>query len=357
MLEFRNIKKTFFNGTVKYEAVKDLNLTIQEGEFFSLLGPSGCGKTTLLRMIAGLEFPSSGEIFFKGQRIDSWPAQKRPFHMVFQKYALFPHLSVAENIAFGLKLQKLSRDEIQSRVTDVLKLVHMQGFEARSPETLSGGQAQRIAIARALVNRPQILLLDEPLSALDQKLREHMQTELKDLQRQLGLTFIYVTHDQEEALALSDRVAVMNEGKIEQVNSPQQLYREPQSLFAAHFIGPMTSFKVQWQGKEGPFSVVRFKDQNLKCRAVESLKHNSLKLMIRPENLRLSLEANSPKLSSNRISGVISQTVFRGSQNEIAVALASGEHVRVLTASHCKITVGETVSLEFDPQDAFLFEG
>lgn len=232
MLELLNIGKSFSSQT----ALKGINLSIGEGEFFSLLGPSGCGKTTLLRIIAGLENATQGQILLDGQRVDHLPAQKRPFNMVFQRYALFPHLTVGENIAYGLKLKSISKDQIEAKVAEVLALVDMAEFRDRKPETLSGGQSQRVAVARALVNEPRVLLLDEPLSALDQKMREHMQKELRALQRKLGLTFVCVTHDQEEALALSDRIGIMNHGVLEQVSSPREIYENPETIFASQFI-------------------------------------------------------------------------------------------------------------------------
>lgn len=232
MLELLNIGKTFSSQT----ALKGINLSIGEGEFFSLLGPSGCGKTTLLRIISGLETATSGQILLNGKRIDELPAQKRPFNMVFQRYALFPHLTVGENIAFGLKIKSFTKDQIEAKVAEVLALVDMAEFRERKPETLSGGQSQRIAVARALVNEPQVLLLDEPLSALDYKMREHMQKELRALQQKLGLTFICVTHDQEEAFALSDRIGIMNHGVLEQVSSPREIFEKPDSIFSAQFV-------------------------------------------------------------------------------------------------------------------------
>lgn len=233
MLELLNIGKSFSSQT----ALKGIDLQIQEGEFFSLLGPSGCGKTTLLRILAGLEDATQGQILLDGQRVDLLPAMKRPFNMVFQRYALFPHLTVEENVAYGLKLKKVPAQEIRSRVARVLKLVDMASFGSRRPETLSGGQAQRVAIARALVNEPRVLLLDEPLSALDQKLREHMRRELRDLQRHLKLTFVYVTHDQEEAFAMSDRIGVMDHGDLKFVGTSQELFSVPQNHFVSEFIG------------------------------------------------------------------------------------------------------------------------
>ncbi|WP_413291395.1 ABC transporter ATP-binding protein [Bdellovibrio sp. HCB337] len=221
-------------------ALKGVSLRIAEGEFFSLLGPSGCGKTTLLRILAGLEDATQGQILLDGKRVDTIPAMRRPFNMVFQRYALFPHMTVEQNIAYGLKLKKVAVDEIHARVTKVLGLVDMASFAKRRPETLSGGQAQRVAIARALVNEPRVLLLDEPLSALDQKLREHMRKELRDLQKQLKLTFVYVTHDQEEAFALSDRIGIMDRGDLKFVGTPHEVFSSSGNSFVAEFIGTQT---------------------------------------------------------------------------------------------------------------------
>ncbi|MDG0817600.1 ABC transporter ATP-binding protein [Bdellovibrio svalbardensis] len=259
MLELLNIGKSFSSQT----ALKAVNLSIGEGEFFSLLGPSGCGKTTLLRIIAGLESATEGRIVLNGERVDQLSAAQRPFNMVFQKYALFPHLTVEENIAYGLKLKKLSKNEIEGRIAEVLALVEMSEFRDRRPETLSGGQAQRIAIARALVNRPKVLLLDEPLSALDQKLREHMQKELRALQQKLGLTFIYVTHDQEEALALSDRIGIMNKGELVQVNSPREIYENPETIFASQFLGTTSLLQGELVEISQDLATVRLSDGSL----------------------------------------------------------------------------------------------
>lgn len=259
MLELLNIGKSFSSQT----ALKGINLSIGEGEFFSLLGPSGCGKTTLLRIIAGLESASSGQILLNGKRVDHLPAQKRPFNMVFQKYALFPHLTVAQNIAYGLKLKSFSQDQIEAKVMEVLALVDMSEFKDRKPETLSGGQSQRVAVARALVNEPQVLLLDEPLSALDQRMREHMQKELRALQRKLGLTFICVTHDQEEALALSDRIGIMNHGVLEQVSSPREIFESPGTIFSSQFIEATSCLRGELVEISQDLATIRLGDGSL----------------------------------------------------------------------------------------------
>ncbi len=233
IIEIKNVSKSFSGKDV----LKDINLYINQGEFLTLLGPSGCGKTTLLRMIAGFLKPDEGSILLDGKDLEGTSPYERPLNTVFQRYALFPHLDVYDNIAFGLKLKKVPQEEIDKRVRRVLKLVAMSDYEDRDVETLSGGQQQRIAIARAIVNQPKVLLLDEPLAALDLKMRKDMQIELKEMHKQLGITFIYVTHDQEEALTLSDTVVVMNEGRIQQIGTPTDIYNEPVNSFVADFIG------------------------------------------------------------------------------------------------------------------------
>src|SRR3954470_12367940 len=229
----------------KHEAVRDVSLSIREGEFFSLLGPSGCGKTTTLRMIAGFEVPDTGRIYLQGEDVTSLFSNRRPLNMVFQQYALFPHMSIYDNVAFGLKVKGVPRAEHKPRIDEILTVVALVGYERRKPRELSGGQQQRVALARALVNRPAALLLDEPLGALDVKLRRHMQRELKRIQVELGTTFVYVTHDQEEALAMSDRIAVMNEGRIEQVGPPREIYERPASPFVADFVGSLNTIEVR----------------------------------------------------------------------------------------------------------------
>lgn len=232
IIELKNIVKTYDNG---FTAVDGFNLEVKRGEFVTFLGPSGCGKTTTLRMIAGFEIPTSGEILLNGQDISKLPPNKRPINTVFQRYALFPHLNIFDNIAFGLKLKKLPKAEIVKKVKKVLEMVDLEGFEDRKVATLSGGQQQRIAIARALVNEPEILLLDEPLGALDLKMRKEMQIELKGMHDRLGITFIYVTHDQEEALTMSDKIVVMSEGEIQQIGTPEDIYNEPKECICCGF--------------------------------------------------------------------------------------------------------------------------
>ncbi len=246
IIRLNNVKKSY-DG--KSNVIEDLSLDINEGEFVTLLGPSGCGKTTILRMIGGFDKPTTGEVLLDGSDISALPPNERPVNTVFQKYALFPHLNVYDNIAFGLKLKKMPREEIDRKVREVLELVDLEGFEKRSVGTLSGGQQQRIAIARAVVNEPRVLLLDEPLSALDYKMRKEMQLELKNMHKRLGITFIFVTHDQEEALTMSDKVVVMADGKIQQVGTPEEIYNEPANVFVADFIGESNIFNGVMTGK------------------------------------------------------------------------------------------------------------
>ena len=361
MLEIRSIRKSFGSQT----ALEGIDLTIQEGEFFSLLGPSGCGKSTLLRILAGLDNATSGEIHWKGRRIDGLPARLRPFNMVFQKYALFPHLDVFENVAFGLRIKKeLTPTEIKARVDESLALVNLSGYEERRPETLSGGQAQRVALARALAGRPSVVLLDEPLGALDQKLREHMQSELKLLQRRLGLTFIFVTHDQEEAMILSDRIAVMNDGRVEQVSAPRELFETPRSLFSARFIGGRNELGGAVRQKssvESHYTMDAACGLELTgvslCPELEKRGAGSSRAFIRPERLRVLPRWTTATPGFNTIEGRVLQVLFRGIRTEVMIALDDGSNVRCLGESELasELGLGERVTLEFAPDETHLF--
>lgn len=351
MLEIVKVKKNFVNHA---DSVLDgVSVQIKAGEFFSLLGPSGCGKTTLLRLIAGLEKPDSGQIILDGKDITHESPQERPFHMVFQKHALFPHLSVFENVAFGLRLQKIKSSDIQEKVQRALSLVHLGGFEQRLPGTLSGGQGQRVALARALVNEPRVLLLDEPLSALDQKLKESMQTELRLLQKKLGITFICVTHDQQEAFALSDRVAVMNKGRFEQLSEPKDLYRQPASLFTAQFVGSMVGLSVEIEG-EG----FQFQGRKLTPGRQIGDRRGRARAMVRPENLRILINGDSEE---NSITGRLVQLTFRGLFVEAHVDLG-GENIIQMVATPAMIDSlnvreGQKLNLGFKACDTSLFWG
>ena len=248
IIEFRNVVKQFGETVL---AVNDVSLQINEGEFFALLGPSGCGKTTLLRMLAGFETPTAGELLIDGEDLSGVPPNKRPVNMVFQSYAVFPHMSVFDNVAYGLKVSGVAKSEIRTRVLEALELVQLGGYDKRNPDQLSGGQRQRVALARALVKRPRVLLLDEPLSALDAKLREAMQLELVKLQHTVGITFVIVTHDQHEALSMADRIAVMSDGRVRQLAPPNDLYEYPNCRFVADFIGKMNLFEARVENSDG----------------------------------------------------------------------------------------------------------
>ena len=333
IIELKNITKRFDDdGSI---AVKDFNLTVRRGEFVTFLGPSGCGKTTTLRMIAGFDMPTEGSILLDGSDITALPPNKRPINTVFQRYALFPHMNIFENIAFGLKLKKLPREEIVNKVKHVLDLVDLEGFEERSVATLSGGQQQRIAIARALVNEPKILLLDEPLGALDLKMRKEMQIELKAMHQQLGITFIYVTHDQEEALTTSDKIVVMSEGKIQQIGTPEDIYNEPKNAYVADFIGESNIFKGIMTG-------------SLKCRfcggefiCMDDVDEGTLvDVVVRPEDVILT----APE--EGTVTGTVTAVTFKGMHYEITVE--SGKYEMVIVSTRAQ-KVGDTVGMCLEP--------
>lgn len=308
------------------EILKDLDLDVYNGEFLTLLGPSGCGKTTLLRIIAGLESPDSGDIFIDDERVNDLAPELRQVNMIFQQYALFPHMNVFNNVAFGLRCKKRPESEIRDKVQEALKIVRLQNMETRKPNQLSGGQSQRVAIARAIVNEPLVLLLDEPFSALDYHLRRSMQLELKQLQRKLGLTFIFVTHDQKEALSLSDRVVVMNEGRIAQVGTPTDLYENPKNRFVAGFIGEANIFKVNASPINDALLQVKLEGQNLEVRnRLKLTKPSSVYLMIRPEDIDVwGKEDLSEAEKAKALPGVVEQVIYNGSTVDLIVTLASG---------------------------------
>lgn len=287
IIRLTDVDKSFDDERV----VKKLNLDVEEGEFLTMLGPSGCGKTTTLRMIAGFEVPTSGQIFLEGEDVDDKKPNERNVNTVFQNYALFPHMNVFDNIAFGLVEKKVKKDEIRSRVEEMIKLVQLDGMEKRMPAQMSGGQKQRVAIARALVNRPKVLLLDEPLGALDLKLRKQMQGELKALQRRLGITFIYVTHDQEEALTMSDRIAVMNRGRLEQVGTPEEVYNHPETKFVADFIGESNIIEGYIENMTDDSIEVTMESGKAVIHETGYRMEEMVYLCIRPENLKISTEA------------------------------------------------------------------
>jgi spermidine/putrescine transport system ATP-binding protein len=306
-----------------FMAVAGLNLEMPQGEFFSLLGPSGCGKTTTLRMIAGFEKPSEGQILLDGVDMAQTPPHKRNVNTVFQSYALFPHLSVEENVAFGLRYKNATKAETKDRVGNALELVALTGFEKRRPNQLSGGQQQRVALARALILNPAVLLLDEPLGALDAKLRKRLQIELKALQEEVGITFIYVTHDQEEALTMSDRIAVMSQGRVEQVGPPKEIYEEPATAYVADFLGVSNLMDASADGMgEQNRCRVRLGEAVLAAGAGEPDARGPVKMTIRPERVRLEPQGTT---GENRVPGMVERVVYVGSVMQVIVHLASGQ--------------------------------
>ena len=303
-------------------AVAGINLDMPPGEFFSLLGPSGCGKTTTLRLIAGFERPDEGQILLDGVDMAETPPHKRNVNTVFQNYALFPHLLVADNVGFGLRYKEVSKQEARKRVSDTLDLVRLQGLERRRPSQLSGGQQQRVALARALVLNPSVLLLDEPLGALDAKLRKALQIELKALQEEVGITFIYVTHDQEEALTMSDRLAVMSDGRIEQVGTPSEIYEEPSTAYVADFLGVSNLMAAHAEGTDGDGRCkIQLGDFELVAARGDTDARGDVRVVIRPERVRLEESGAS---GENHIPGMVERVVYVGSTMQVIVHLASG---------------------------------
>lgn len=344
LLQLTGIKKIYDQT----EVLTDINLDIKHGEFLTLLGPSGCGKTTLLRLIAGFEQPNAGAIYLDGAQMAGLSADKRPVNTVFQQYALFPHMTVAQNVAYGLKLKKVPKDEIQTRVRDMLAMVQLEHLANRKPQDLSGGQQQRVAIARAVINRPKLLLLDEPLSALDHKLRLQMQSELKRLQRELGITFVFVTHDQEEALSMSDRIAVMKDGRFQQIGTPIEIYETPANLFTAKFIGETNLFKAEVKGvypdqpdRDGKVTNGRIEVEVCEAQAQEgptTLRNLRLpdfangvqvgdivNLLLRPEDLRV----YDPKdINHTGLLGRVIESNYKGSTLDSIIELTNGHVIK-----------------------------
>ena len=332
IIELKNITKSFDGEPV----LKGINLDIYDNEFLTLLGPSGCGKTTLLRLIGGFETPDEGEVVFLGQVINDVPPHQRNVNTVFQKYALFPHLNVFENVAFPLREKKVPKDEIEKRVTEMLSLVALSGFERRNITSLSGGQQQRVAIARALIGQPQVLLLDEPLGALDLKLRKDMQVELKKIQKQTGITFIFVTHDQEEALSMSDTVVVMSEGKIHQIGTPIDIYNEPVNAFVADFIGEsniLDGFMLE------DFRVT-FSGQTFDCLDKGFGYNEAVDVVVRPEDVDIG------PLEEGQVAGVVTSVTFMGVHYEIIVDVG-GFKWMIQTTDF--VDVGEHIGIKLDP--------
>ena len=339
IIELKGITKSYGKDTI----LDNLSLNIKKNEFLTLLGPSGCGKTTTLKIIAGFETADSGQVVFENNIINDIPPYERQLNTVFQKYALFPHMNVYENIAFGLKLKKMPKDVIDQKVKEMLKLVALEGYENRDIEALSGGQQQRVAIARALVNEPKVLLLDEPLGALDMKLRKGMQIELKRIQQKLGITFIFVTHDQEEALTMSDTIVVMNKGEIQQMGSPEDIYNEPANSFVAKFIGEsnivdgimLDDFKVEFAGR-----IFNCVDKGFE-------KNEAIEVVIRPEDFEM------VKYENGMLKGTVTSVIFKGVHYEIEVK--DENHTWILhNTKHAEI--GSKIGLSLDPESIHIMK-
>jgi spermidine/putrescine transport system ATP-binding protein len=360
-IELVSVDKEFTAGGHDVTAVDRIDLRIAEGEFFSLLGPSGCGKTTTLRMIAGFEEPTRGQILLHGRDVVGVPPFRRDVNMVFQQYALFPHMDVFENVAFGLRRKKVARDEIGRRVAEALALVELEGREKRRPRQLSGGQQQRVALARALVNRPRALLLDEPLGALDLKLRQAMQLELKRIQREVGITFVYVTHDQEEALTMSDRLVVMNAGRIEQLGSPRELYEHPATRFVANFIGTSNILTGRLERRGDAWALAGFgpDERVLVTDAGQAPQGQEVELAVRPEKMVLRTENDPPPPDRCALRVKVTEVVYLGTSTQYRTVTDGGAAIAVYrqnasTTPGADVLTGQVGWLEWPPEHTYV---
>ncbi len=358
-IELAGVSKEFRTRRDVVAAVRAMDLQIAEGEFFSLLGPSGCGKTTTMRMIAGFEDPTTGTVRLRGRDVTGVPPNKRDVNMVFQSYALFPHMNVFENVAFGLRRRNVPRDQISRQVDDMLKIVDLGGRGHRRPRELSGGQQQRVALARALVNHPRALLLDEPLGALDLKLRQAMQVELKRIQREVGITFVYVTHDQNEALTMSDRIAVMNDGVIEQLAAPREIYEHPATRFVAGFIGTsnlLTGTASRVTDTEAVIEVSSDERIVVPLRGVQAGVGDNLEITVRPEKIELTAER--PATAGCALRGTITEVVYLGTSTNFTVSTTTGADMVVFqqnsaAAGHVAGR-GDSIWLSWQPEHSYL---
>jgi spermidine/putrescine transport system ATP-binding protein len=363
-IELVGVEKEFATGGHGVRAVEHVDLRIAEGEFFSLLGPSGCGKTTTLRMVAGFEEPSAGRILLHGRDMVGVPPFRRDVNMVFQQYALFPHMDVFENVAFGLRRKKVDKGEIKRRVAEALSLVELEGRETRKPRQLSGGQQQRVALARALVNRPRALLLDEPLGALDLKLRQAMQLELKRIQREVGITFVYVTHDQEEALTMSDRLVVMNAGRIEQLGNPRELYEHPATRFVANFIGTsnILTGRLERRGDTWALAGLGPDERVLVGDAGPAQPGQEVELAVRPEKVVLRAEQDPPPPGQCALRGRVTEIVYLGTSTQYRTVTDGGQAVAVYRQNTsatpgADVLTGQVGWLEWPPEHSFVLGG
>jgi spermidine/putrescine transport system ATP-binding protein len=363
-IELVGVEKEFTGGGHDVRAVEHVDLRIAEGEFFSLLGPSGCGKTTTLRMIAGFEEPSAGRILLQGRDMVGVPPFRRDVNMVFQQYALFPHMDVFENVAFGLRRKKVDKGEIKRRVAEALSLVELEGRETRRPRQLSGGQQQRVALARALVNRPRALLLDEPLGALDLKLRQAMQLELKRIQREVGITFVYVTHDQEEALTMSDRLVVINAGRIEQLGNPRELYEHPATRFVANFIGTsnILTGRLERRGDIWALAGLGSEERVLVADAGQAKPGQEVELAVRPEKMVLRTEQDPPPPGQCALRARVTEIVYLGTSTQYRTVTDGGQAVAVYRQNTsdtpgADVLTGQVGWLEWPPEHSYVLGG
>lgn len=351
-LELKNLRKSFTLGEY---VLQGINLKIEQGEFVTLLGSSGCGKTTTLRIIAGLEQPDSGSVWLEGKDVTNLEPNERDVNTVFQNYALFPHMNVEDNIGYGLKIRKVPKAEIKKKVKEMLELVQLEGYKKRKPAELSGGQKQRVAIARALANNPRVLLLDEPLGALDLQLRRAMQLELKRLQKKLGITFIYITHDQEEAINMSDRIVVMNQGRFEQTGTPDEIYNHPKTSYVATFVGNANILKGKAAGINGPFVQVKIGSEIASIYTDETVKAgNEITFAVRSENIALD---ENEMGSAKYLHATVKEKNFAAGQLRVLLVLSDGTEI---TASrfgmNANIQPGQKISWYFDPKNAVVVD-
>jgi spermidine/putrescine transport system ATP-binding protein len=363
-IELAGVEKAFTGSGHDVQAVESVDLSIAEGEFFSLLGPSGCGKTTTLRMIAGFEEPTAGRILLHGRDMVGVPPFRRDVNMVFQQYALFPHMDVFENVAFGLRRKKVDKGEIKRRVAEALSLVELEGRETRKPRQLSGGQQQRVALARALVNRPRALLLDEPLGALDLKLRQAMQLELKRIQREVGITFVYVTHDQEEALTMSDRLVVMNAGRIEQLGNPRELYEYPATRFVANFIGTsnVLTGRLERKGDAWGLAGLGPEQRVLVADAGQAREGQEVELAVRPEKVVLRAEQDPPPPDRCALRARVTEVVYLGTSTQYRMLTDGGQAVSVYRQNTsatpgADVLTGQVGWLEWPSEHSYVLGG
>ena len=349
IIQLTNVNKSYGNNHV----VRDLNLEVYKGEFLTLLGSSGCGKTTTLRMIAGFETQSSGEIYVEGKEVRDEEPYEREVNTVFQNYALFPHMTIFENVAFGLNMKKMPKNEIKKKVSEMLELVQLEGFENRKPDQLSGGQKQRIAIARALINEPKVLLLDEPLGALDLKLRKQMQFELKRLQKKIGITFIYVTHDQEEALTMSDRIAIMNNGNLEQLDVPREIYENPKTEFVADFIGETNMFYGMVDKTDNGNVSIRLENGMISAVSDNVNPKEIVYTSVRPENIKLS----EVPVEGFSLQGCVREHIFVGNLTKTVIVLSNGNPIKMNAFSkEVPVKEGTNVYIYWNKEDAVVIK-